>query len=124
MARLAKALAGKSAGPPRPEPRPALAQVVDQVGIAANRGGEHRQDQDRALRDRAVIGRDVQDEQDIDDDHQDVGAEHRAREPAAAAAEAGPADHDGGEDLEQHGIADQRVAAAGLGADEHAGQPI
>ena len=45
-------------------------------------------------------------------------------EAAAPAAEARPAHHDRGEDLQQHRVADQRIAAAGLGADEHARQPV
>ena len=71
-----------------------------------------------------VIGRDVEHEQDVDDDHQDVGADDRAGRPAAAAAERGAADHDGGEHLQQHGIADQRIARARLGADEDAGEAV
>ncbi len=121
---LAQRLPGQRPGPPRLQPPPALAQIVKEARAAAERGAKHRQDQDQPLDDRAVVGGDVQHEEDVDDDHQDVGAEDRARRPAAAAAEPGSAHHHRGEDLEQHGIADERVAAAGQGADEDAAQAV
>ena len=71
-----------------------------------------------------IEGRHIQDEQDVDDHHQDIGAEDRSDWAAAPAAEQGAADHHRGEHLQQHGIADERVAGARLGADEHPRQPV
>ena len=88
------------------------------------RAAEHRQDEDRAFRDGRVIGRHVEHQQDVDHHHQDIGAEHRAERPAAPAAQARAADDDGGEHLQQHRIADQRIGRAGLRADEHAGETV
>ena len=81
---------------------------------------QHGEDQDAAFDDRLIVGRNVEDEQDIDHDHQDVGAEDRADRAAASAAKQGAADHDRREHLQEDRVADQGVARALLGGDEHA----
>ena len=43
---------------------------------------------------------------------------------APAAAEPRSAEHDGGEDLQEHRRADQRIDASALGADENPRRPI
>jgi hypothetical protein len=58
------------------------------------RAGENGEDEDHALGDRRIVGRDVEDEQDVDDDHQDVGAEHGADRTALSAAQPRAADDD------------------------------
>jgi hypothetical protein len=45
----------------------------------------------------------VEDEEDVDRHHQDVGAEHRAKRAAPPAPELRPTDNDGCEHLKQHG---------------------
>ncbi len=101
--------AGQRAVAPRLPALAGDAQIGGDRRVAVERGAEHGQDQDDALGDRAVVGGDVEHQQDVDDDHQDVGADHRAEAAAAPAAERRAADHDGREHFEQQRRADQRI---------------
>ena len=85
---------------------------------------QHREDQDRSFRHSRIVGRHIEDQQNVDDHHQDVGAEYRPQRAATAPAKRRAADDDRREHLQQHGVADQRIGRAGLRADEDSGQPI
>ncbi len=101
-----------------------LPDVARQRSIAAERPAEHGKEEDETLGDRRIIGGDVQHQEDVDDQHQDIGADDGADRPTATAAQARAADDDRREELKQHGIADQRIARAGLRRDKHAGEAI
>ena len=92
--------------------------VLGQGRVAADRGADHRQQQDHRLGDRHDVGRPVEHDQHVRDQHQREGREHRAEAAALAAADPGAAEDRRGEDEEQHAAAHQRVAGAGLGAEE------
>ena len=101
-----------------------LAQVAAQGRGGVSRTCQHGQNQYAALGHRRVISRHIEHQQGVDHHHQNVGPEHGSGGAAATTAEHGAAQHDGGEHLQQHRCADQRVAGAGLCADEDAGQPV
>ena len=69
-------LARQRAGAPGGEARRHEAQLPRKFGIAAQRGREHGQYQNDAFRNGRIIGRNVEHEQDVDDAHQNIGAEH------------------------------------------------
>ena len=90
----------------------AAAGLAHQPRIAPDFAGKDGKQQDHAFGDGRVIGRYIEDEEDVDDDHQHIGADDRAGRAAAPATKRGAADDDGGEHLQQHRIADQRIARA------------
>ena len=108
----------------RPHPEGDMADVAGERRARPQIGGEHGENEDRALGDRRVVGRHIEDQEDVDDHHQDVGAKYRAERAAPPSAELRPADDDGREHLQQHRVADQRIGRPGLRADEDAGQTV
>ena len=129
--RLIVSFRGSRVALTRQEPLPARAQsqnrapgILNERRIAAEGAGEHREDQDSSLGDGRIIGRNVQLQQDVDHHHQDVGAENRAQRSPASPAQGRPADDDGREYLQQHRVADERIARARLRADERAGEAV
>ena len=115
---------GKLASPPSNEPRARGSNLSRHHGIAVRRRCQHGEDKNGSLGDRGVIGGDVQQQQDVDDNHQNKGAEHRRNWAAEAAAEARSADNDGGKNRQQQRIADKRIAGSGLGGDKDPGEAI
>ena len=120
----ARSLGQQQASRPRTPPTFELAQVAAQRRGGVGRTSQHGQNKNAALSHRRVISRHVEHQQGVDHHHQDVGPKYSSGWAAATTAEHGPAQHDGGEHLQQHGCADQRIAGAGLGADKNACQPV
>ena len=59
----------------------AAAQLLGERRAVRDRSSEDGKDQDRAFGDGRIVGRDIEDEQDVDHHHQDVGAEDGAERP-------------------------------------------
>ena len=117
-------LARQHALSPRGEVDEPATDLTRQCRVARYGRGEHRQQKDQSFGDARIIGRHVQHQENIDDNHQDVGADDRADRAAATAAEARPTDNDRGEDRQEERIADERIARARLRADKDAGKTI
>ena len=101
-----------------------MADVAGERRARPQIGDEHGQNEDRALGDRRVVRRHIEDQEDVDYHHQDVGAKDRTEGAAPPSAELRPADDDGRKHLEEHGVADQRIGRPSLRADEDAGQTV
>ena len=112
------------AGHARPGAPIDMLDILAQRSIRPQRACKRRRDQHKAFGHRAVIGRHIQRQQDVDHDHQCIGTDHRTYSAAASPGQRGAAQNDGGECLQQQGIANQRIGGAGLGADEDSGSPV
>ena len=108
----------------RPGPERDVADVPGKRRTWAQLRGEDRENEYCPFRDGRIIGRDIENQEDVDHHHQDVGAEHSAERTAASSTERCSPDHDGREHLEQHRVSDQRIGRSGLCADEDARQAI
>ena len=115
---------GKRGLPERPQRRPPEAGDLHHRRIAAEREAENGDEQDHALDDRRVVGAHAQHEEDVDHDGERERTEDRADGATPATADERAPQHDGGEDLQQHLRADQRVSAAHVGGDEEAGRAV
>ena len=99
-------------------------QRLDRYAVQADRSADNREDQHDALGDGGEISRYVERQQEVDHQHERVGADDGPDCGAPSAAEQGSAENDGREALQKQRIADERIGGAGLRADENAGHAI